>query len=91
MHLEEDRNIPIRVVVNPDNAFMVVKPVQPSDILLKCPVPRDRHCKKKRIQPGVIKAFSDISPRCDQDPTSVIAGMNLIRRRLALLFAKPAF
>jgi hypothetical protein len=42
--------------------------VQAAGVLIECALPRHREGKKKRVEPGVIEAFSDVSPGSKYQP-----------------------
>jgi hypothetical protein len=55
-------DIGIDVVVNPDNALRVVKPMKASYILLQCALPRNWHCQQQCVQTGIVKTLADVGP-----------------------------
>ncbi len=69
-----------------------MKPMQPPDVLLQGSAPRDGHGEEQRIQPRVVKAFSDV-PTCSKDHSWQVIrdGIDLGRKRITLLLSHTAF
>src|SRR5215211_7033439 len=69
-----------------------MKPVQPTDVLLQGSAPRDGHSEKQRIQPRIVKAFSNVTPRGkDHSWMAIRDGPDLRGKRITLLLAHSAF
>ncbi len=43
------------------------------DVLLQSPTPRNGHCEEQRVQPSVVEAFSNVTPRRNDDSLLVAA------------------
>ncbi len=68
-----------------------MQPVQASRILSKGSLPRYREGQEERVQPGVIKAFSQIAARCQNNTLVAIRDLaELIHERSPLSFAESA-
>jgi hypothetical protein len=46
--------------------------METTNILLKSPMPRNRHREEKRVETGVVETFSDIAARRDDYPWTVL-------------------
>src|ERR1043165_2473088 len=69
-----------------------MKPVQPPNVLLQGSAPRDRRSKEQSIQPGIVKAFSNVTARSkDRSWLAFRDRPDLGGKRITLLLAHTAF
>src|SRR5579864_746320 len=61
VHASQHRHHYIRIVVDVDFTLVVVETMQAAHVLLQGALPRNRHCKKKRIKTGVVKSLAEIT------------------------------
>lgn len=62
----------VHIIIYLNIIFAVMQPVEPARILLQGTFPRNRHGQKKRIQPGLVKPFSDIAACGHKDKRAVV-------------------
>lgn len=62
IHPGKRRHAGVNVIVNLDDAFVVVKAVQPAYILLERPFPGHRHCQKQSVQARIVESLADVTP-----------------------------
>ena len=82
----------VHIVANDDLKFVVVKPVESSDVLLQCPASGNWHGEEKCFEARVVKALAHGTPRRQHD--SFVAIWNcgeLFGHDTSLLHAQAAF
>ena len=64
--------------------------MESTNILLKSPMPRNRHREEKSVETGVVEAFSDIATRRDNYPRTVLCLCEFLEQSGTLLRAHSA-
>ena len=67
VHVIENLNTEVDVVINQYFFFPRKISMQASAVLCKRALPAERHCKHKRVEPRIVKAFSGILSRRKHD------------------------
>jgi hypothetical protein len=65
--------------------------MESTNILLKSPMPRNRHREEKGVETGVVEAFSDIAARRNDYPRTVLCLCEFLEQSGTLLRAIPPF
>ncbi len=89
-HAVERRHGVVQIIVDPHFPLFRVQAVQPADVLRQRSPPRHRHCQEKCVETGVVEAFSDITPGCDQHSFPAFGCVFEALHDLAALFGSYA-
>src|SRR5262249_16177990 len=90
-HPSEHGHPDVNIVVHLDDPLIIMKAMQPSDVLLQCSLPRNWHCQKESIEPRMVESLSDVAARSNDHPTPILGqALEFINQRHPLLRSQPS-
>jgi hypothetical protein len=64
VHTREHSDVGIDVIIYFDDTLVIVKPMEPSHVLLKRAFPRNRHRQEQRVESSIVKPLTYVAASC---------------------------